>query len=120
MTALHPLDAVAPAVPPLVEAEAMLRPHVDFVGSSARWGVNKPAPEFFVRLAREAGVPPGRLAYVGDRVDNDIQPAIAMGMVAVHIRRGPWGLLHEPPSAALAIRSLDELPSILSQVRRLR
>ncbi len=103
-----------------VEAEAMLRPHVDFVGSSARWGVHKPAPEFFARIAHEAGVPPGRVAYVGDRVDNDIEPAIALGMVAVHIRRGPWGLLHAPPPAAFAIRSLDELPSILSQAARLR
>ncbi len=37
------------------------------------------------------------------------------GMLAIHIRRGPWGHLHQPPPAALAIRSLDELPAILSQ-----
>ena len=98
-----------------VEAEAMLRPHVDFVGSSARWGVNKPAPEFFTRVAAEAGVASDCVAYVGDRVDNDIEPAIAAGMLAIHIRRGPWGHLHQPPPAALAIRSLDELPAILSQ-----
>jgi FMN phosphatase YigB (HAD superfamily) len=98
-----------------VEAEAMLRPHVDFVGSSARWGVNKPAPEFFTRVAAEAGVASDRVAYVGDRVDNDIEPAIAAGVLAIHIRRGPWGHLHHPPPEALAIRSLDELPAILSQ-----
>ena len=34
-------------------------------------------------------------------------------MVGVHIRRGPWGYLHEPPAEAIRIRSLDELPAVL-------
>jgi FMN phosphatase YigB (HAD superfamily) len=50
---------------------------------------------------------------VGDRVDNDVGPALAAGMVGVHIKRGPWGYLHEPPAAAIRIRSLDELPAVL-------
>ena len=90
--------------------EEFLRPHVDFVGSSARWGVHKPAAEFFERVVAEAGFAPPEIAYVGDRVDNDVVPALAAGMVAVHIRRGPWGHLHEPPAHAIRIRSLDELP----------
>jgi HAD superfamily hydrolase (TIGR01509 family) len=87
-----------------------LRPHVDFVGSSGRWQVEKPSPAFFERIVEEAGVPPDQIAYVGDRVDNDIEPALAAGMVAVHVRRGPWGYLHEPPAEAIRIRSLSELP----------
>ena len=51
---------------------------------------------------------------MGDRVDNDVGPAIAAGMVAVHIRRGPWGYLQEPPDAAIRITSLDELPGALA------
>jgi HAD superfamily hydrolase (TIGR01509 family) len=90
-----------------------LRPHVDFVGSSGRWKVEKPSPAFFARVVEEAGVPTGQIAYVGDRVDNDVEPALAAGMVAVHIRRGPWGHLHEPPEEAIRIRSLDELPEAL-------
>ena len=97
-----------------VETEALLEPFVDFVGSSMRWGVEKPSPEFFARLADETGVAPEKIAYVGDRVDNDILPALAAGMVAVHIRRGPWGFLHEPPPAAVRIHSLDELPAVLT------
>jgi hypothetical protein len=34
-------------------------------------------------------------------------------MVAVHVRRGPWGYLQEPPAAATCISSLDELPGAL-------
>jgi FMN phosphatase YigB (HAD superfamily) len=93
--------------------EDFLREHVDFVGSSARWGVEKPAAAFFERVVEEARVPAGELAYVGDRVDNDVEPALAAGLVAVHVRRGPWGYLHEPPAGAIRIRSLDELPEAL-------
>ena len=98
------------------EAEELLREHVDFVGSSARWGVEKPAPGFFERIVDEAGLTPPEIAYVGDRVDNDVAPALAAGMVAVHLRRGPWGYLHEPPRAASRLRSLAELPGALAGV----
>jgi FMN phosphatase YigB (HAD superfamily) len=93
--------------------EELVRPHVDFAASSERWAVEKPSPEFFARVAEEAGRPAGEIAYVGDRVDNDVVPALAAGMVAVHLRRGPWGYLHEPPAEAVSIRSLDELPEAL-------
>ena len=75
---------------------------------------SKPDPAFFARLIEEAAVAPEKIAYVGDRVDNDILPALAAGLVAVHIRRGPWGLLHETPPGAISIRSLDELPAVLA------
>lgn len=95
-------------------AEAELRRHFDRVGSSASWGVDKPSPEFFAQVVELAGVPAERIAYVGDRVDNDIVPALAAGLVAVHIRRGPWGLLHAAPAGAITIESLDELPGVLA------
>ncbi len=82
----------------------------DLIGISAVWGVEKPAPEFFERVV--AGVPAesASVAYVGDRVDNDVLPALRAGMTAVHIRRGPWGRVRETPPDAIAIESLDEVP----------
>lgn len=95
-------------------AERLLRGHVDLVGSSARWGVEKPERAFFERMLEEAAcAEPSELAYVGDRVDNDVAPALEAGIAAVHIRRGPWGHLHDPPPEAIGIRSLDELPEAL-------
>jgi HAD superfamily hydrolase (TIGR01509 family) len=91
-----------------------LRGRFDAVGSSESWGVHKPDPAFFARVAELAGAEPGKIAYVGDRVDNDVGPAIAAGMVGVHIRRGPWGYLQEPPASAIRIDSLDELPEALA------
>jgi hypothetical protein len=34
-------------------------------------------------------------------------------MVAVHVRRGPWGYLHEAPDEAIRIDSLAELEEVL-------
>jgi HAD superfamily hydrolase (TIGR01549 family) len=105
--------------------EALLRAMelpVGFIASSASWGVEKPAPEFFARIAALAGAPPAEIAYVGDRVDNDVAPAAAAGMLAVFLRRGPWGFLHagrpEAGRAHIQIDSLDELPAVLEGWKR--
>ena len=93
--------------------EDFLRPHIDFVGSSERWGVEKPAEGFFVRVVEEAGVPAGEIAYVGDRVDNDVVPALAAGLHAVRLRRGAHADV-ESPAGTTTIDSLDELPEALA------
>ncbi|HEX5469146.1 MAG TPA: HAD family hydrolase [Gaiellaceae bacterium] len=99
------------------KTEELLRDHVDVLGSSGRWGVAKPAPEFFARVVSAIGFGPEEVAYVGDRVDNDVRPARAAGMIAVHVRRGPWGYLQAGrEDAHLRIESLDELPGALGLV----
>src|SRR5712691_7452120 len=91
----------------------------DLIASSETWGVEKPAPEFFARLIEAAGLPAAEIAYVGDRVDNDVLPARRAGMVAVFLRRGPWGVIQatspDVGEADLRIDSLDELPDALSR-----
>ena len=91
---------------------------LDLLASSASWGVMKPDPAFFDRIAHELALRPGEIAYVGDRVDNDVLPAVAAGMVAVWIRRGPWAWIQvgrgTPPEASIAIDSLLELPAALA------
>jgi len=79
-----------------LEAEHALRTlgvPADIVASSASWRVEKPAPAFFERvIAATNGLAPSEIAYVGDRLDNDIEPALQAGMVPVFIRRGPWAV----------------------------
>jgi len=84
----------------------------DVMAMSETLGVHKPDPAFYRRALELLGDPaPADVAYVGDRVDNDVRPARAAGMRAVWIRRGPWGVLHEDRAgdAHLTIRTLDEL-----------
>ena len=78
-----------------------------------RLGVSKPDPAFFEALVAAAGCEPAEAAYVGDRVDNDVLPAKAAGMVAVHVRRGPWGYLQDASAADVRVDSLAELPEAL-------
>jgi HAD superfamily hydrolase (TIGR01509 family) len=86
---------------------------VDFLATSAGWGVEKPSPAFFLRVCEEANRAAREIAYVGDRVDNDVLPAKRAGMFAVHIRRGPWGYLQDASAADVRIASLDQLPGAL-------
>ena len=95
--------------------EDFLRPHVDFVGSSERWGVEKPDAGFFARVVEEAGTPADQIVYVGDRVDNDVAPALAAGLRAVRIRRGAHAHV-ESPADTVTIASLDELAEALERV----
>lgn len=90
----------------------------DVMGMSDAMGAWKPDAGFFVRALRLMGdPPPGEVAYVGDRPDNDVAPARASGMRAVWLRRGPWGVIHsEAPGAHLVVRSLDELARRIDDV----
>ena len=89
----------------------------DFTASSAAWGVEKPSAAFFDRVGDCVGTPPGSIAYVGDRLDNDVLPARAAGLRTILIRRGPWGHLHAGRSDALladaCVDSLAEITAVL-------
>ena len=86
---------------------------------SDEMGLFKPDPAFFRRSLELMGnPPPDRVAYVGDRVDNDVLPSLAAGMRAVWIRRGPWGYIQQLPAGtlpALIVSSLDELVERISE-----
>ena len=85
----------------------------EVLAMSEAMGVGKPAPAFFQRALELMGGPdPGDVAYVGDRIDNDVRPAAAAGMRPVWLRRGPWGVIQrigDGPRPALTVNSLDEL-----------
>ncbi len=92
----------------------------DFVGSSAEWGVAKPEPAFFERIAKGLGLDYDEILYVGDRLDNDVFPAQKLGMHAVFLKRGPWGYLQaswpEAEQAAYRIDSLAEIVGVLERI----
>ncbi|MEU8432142.1 HAD family hydrolase [Streptomyces sp. NPDC029216] len=88
---------------------------VDLIGTSDDWGASKPDPEFFVRVAKAVPFAPEEILYVGDRVDNDLRPAVAAGMRSALIRRGPWATIQWGTAEALElptfrVESLLELP----------
>ena len=95
---------------------------VDFIASSASWGCEKPSREFFERLIEVAKIPAFEIAYVGDRLDNDVLPAVKAGLTAVFVRRGPWGRVHakraEIVRAHVTVDALAEIPEALANLTR--
>ncbi|MBA3308095.1 MAG: HAD family hydrolase [Chloroflexi bacterium] len=84
----------------------------EILAMSDELGVWKPQPAFFERVLELMGRPdPATVVYVGDRIDNDVLPAAAMGMRSVWLRRGPWGVIARsaPSEAHLVVDSLVEL-----------
>lgn len=87
-----------------IEAEVM--------AMSEDMGTMKPDPGFFAKTLRLLGDPaPYDVAYVGDRIDNDVIPSSTAGMRAIWLRRGPWGVIPTtmPAQADLIVDSLTEL-----------
>jgi HAD superfamily hydrolase (TIGR01549 family) len=63
---------------------------IDVLGTSDSWGAEKPSTAFFDRLVQESGCPANEILYVGDRLDNDLLPALEVGLQTALIKRGPW------------------------------
>ncbi len=91
----------------------------DVMVMSDELGLAKPDPAFFDRVLELLGRPVASdVAYVGDRVDNDVVAVRAMGLRSVWIRRGPWGWLRQPGPGEcdLTVANLDELVDRIGEV----
>ena len=89
--------------------------HLSVIVSSAEFGAEKPDPSIFLAALEKAGCKPERAVMVGDRPDNDIKPARALGMMTVRVRQGqfrmysPEGAEFEPDADIADISGLPEL-----------
>lgn len=91
----------------------------DAMAMSDELGVAKPDPAFFARALEVMGSPdPADVAYVGDRLDNDVVPAAAAGMRAIWIRRGPWAAIQsaEPAAGSGPVLSVSSLVDLAERV----
>jgi HAD superfamily hydrolase (TIGR01549 family) len=91
----------------------------DLVATSDDWGVAKPDPAFFECLVKAAPCGADEILYVGDRLDNDIRPAMTVGLQTALILRGPWAVIQrDSPEAdrlpTIRIDSLAELPECVA------
>ena len=76
--------------------------YFELVLASAEVGLSKPDPRIFRLALDRAGCQAEQAVMVGDRLDNDMIPAKALGMKTVWVRRGDWK--YASP------RSPDEMP----------
>ena len=81
--------------------------YFEFVGVSALEGLEKPDPEFFLRVLQRMDASPSMALHVGDSPLHDCDGAASAGVDAVLIdRRG------EAEAGPVTVRSLAELPRI--------
>lgn len=90
-------------------------PYFTAVASSWEAGASKPDPAIYRLALSLAGYAPEETVMIGDRLDNDIAPAKALGMKTVWLRQG-FGALQIPKKPEYTpdytIDSLTELPGI--------
>ena len=86
----------------------------DHHGLSAITGLRKPDPRAFLAAAEALDVPPAACIMVGDRIDNDIAPAKALGMATLQFRSGrhrrqrPRSAAEEPDAVVTDVLELEE------------
>jgi putative hydrolase of the HAD superfamily len=77
-------------------------------------GAWKPAPEIFYPALAALGVPPERVAMVGDRIDRDVEGARAAGCLAIWVSGGRDLDPSDPRRSLIdaTISSVDELDPV--------
>jgi HAD superfamily hydrolase (TIGR01509 family) len=88
--------------------------YFDVVVTSAESGVAKPDARIFKQALELAGCQPQEAVMVGDRLDNDIRPAKALGMKTVWIRKGLAIYQHVDFGIGLADWVIDDLSDLKS------
>jgi putative hydrolase of the HAD superfamily len=86
----------------------------DHLGLSGDTGFRKPDPRAFTAAIEALRVSPSDCIMVGDRIDNDIAPAKALGIAAVQFRSGrhrrqrPRSPAEEPDAIVTDVLELEE------------
>ncbi|MBQ8963455.1 MAG: HAD family hydrolase [Clostridia bacterium] len=89
-----------------------LMDRVDFIVTSEEAGAEKPDPRLFALCAEKAGCPPKHCAFIGDSLKHDALGALGAGMAPVWLCPEPEPV--EIPTGITRIRSISELPELLS------
>jgi putative hydrolase of the HAD superfamily len=90
-------------------------------GLSGLTGFSKPDPRAFQTAAEALGVAPDACIMVGDRIDNDIAPAKALGMATIllrggrHRRQRPRSPAEEPDAVVTDVLELEAAIDLLLQ-----
>ena len=90
-----------------------IRDYFSVILSSEEEGISKPDPELFRRALERSGCPSENAWMIGDRPDNDIAPAKALGMKTVRVRQGLGGLMPVTSEEMRADHTVDSLTELL-------
>lgn len=69
-------------------AQYGIRHFFDVIFASAEAGVSKPDLKIFQSALQMADCPPQETYMIGDRLDNDMEPAAQLGMLTIWVKQG--------------------------------
>ena len=75
----------------------------------------KPNPQMFEAAAEKIGETAENILFIGDRLDNDIIPALKLGMQAV-LKTAYTNTGKKIPDGAFKINHLSELPALVEEI----
>lgn len=90
-----------------------LMKYIELVIASAEEGVAKPDVEIFLRALNRADCSPENSVMIGDRIDNDIEPANRLGMKTIWVKQGFSAYQKPVNEFQQADYSVDRLQDIL-------
>jgi HAD superfamily hydrolase (TIGR01662 family) len=90
-----------------------LRQYFDIIVASAEIGYAKPDPRIFEKALKLAGCTAQQSVMVGDRLDNDMHPAKAVGMTTVWIKNGLAKYQNAQLGMGVADYSIERLSDLL-------
>lgn len=94
-----------------------LMKYIKLVTASAEEGVAKPDSEIFLRALKRADCLPENAAMIGDRIDNDIEPANRLGMRTIWVRQG-FSIYQQPINEyRVADYVVDRLQDVLGVLK---
>ncbi|WP_455527091.1 HAD family hydrolase [Huintestinicola sp.] len=94
-----------------------LMKYIKLVTASAEEGVAKPDREIFLRALKRADCLPENAAMIGDRIDNDIEPANRLGMRTIWVRQG-FSIYQQPINEyQVADYVVDRLQDVLGVLK---
>ena len=93
--------------------------YLDVWAVSALVGVEKPDPQLFTWACRKAGVAPVAAVHIGNRLDTDVRPAVALGLGTVWLLRGEAPDRPTPAQLAEPDAAVPDLSTVPDRVFRL-
>ena len=90
----------------------------DIIISSAEAGFEKPNPAIFQLALEKANCNPDEAIMIGDRLDNDIEPAAGLGMHTIWVKQGAFaygdvGLIRHKPE--YTVDNVQEVLTVLDE-----
>lgn len=80
--------------------------------------LQKPNIEPFLYVAKELGVKPNEMAYIGDNPENDIEASRKAGCYPIHINTTKTWVLENIEKPLYSLETIESIPQIIDEINK--